>query len=482
VCLMLVASFSISGGAVTALEEESSNKMLRGGEVEIFAASQDEKGATNTTRHLDHLGIFDFLGDLFNPNHRYNDCANFRHVVDHPSLIEFAIVYNSDFCHRIGGKRKTEARIRSIVNSANHFSYHRIGIHIRVKEILGNCGAESEIDSEISKVCVNSVCRGGININQIGNFRNGLDNQQALDRFRDWWRNGISADFKIGIDGVMFFVPYPLGLNPEYPKETSGLNGRAGIASLCDNIGNEGMMNAIQDSTEATTNLFSHEVGHLFGSRDLPGNTLMGNDDRSCWHKESLDEMDDYLGGVTCLATHKNYDFFIGLGFLYPAIWSNYNYYNGFGMSERDASNHFQYPGIWEDRIAIPAFDPLYYYENNSDLKKLEYNPAFLLSHWLTNGINEGRTASAAFDPRFYLNKYRDLRRAFTGRTKYYEAVKHWLAYLHVEGRQGSSIYDPKSYLNRYVDLRRAFGPNNYRAATRHWLQHGKKEGRRGAR
>lgn len=198
-----------------------------------------------------------------------------------------------------------------------------------------------------------------------------------------------------------------------------------------------------------------------------------------------------------------------------------------FGNDEAALRNHWLTCGIKEGRQASPVFNPVYYLNNNSDLKDYDYkgayehfisigwkeyrnsseqywgyyyrvnnsdlinmNPYELMLHYLRFGMNEGRKANnnstgvitftvldsnALFNAKLYADLYPDLKVAF-GYDE--EALKnHWAYYGMKEGRIASLTFDARYYLNKYEDLKNAFG-DNYSAAFEHFQSNGIKEGR----
>lgn len=83
-----------------------------------------------------------------------------------------------------------------------------------------------------------------------------------------------------------------------------------------------------------------------------------------------------------------------------------------------------------------PVFDPTYYANNNSDVKKVfGTNANKLFNHFKTYGMNEGRQATSTFNVIVYKNKYADLQKAFGDNLPEY--YKHYIQYGKKENRQG---------------------------------------------
>ena len=109
------------------------------------------------------------------------------------------------------------------------------------------------------------------------------------------------------------------------------------------------------------------------------------------------------------------------------------------------------------------------------------------LDHYLSLGFNEQRVAGRVnlltnrniFNATYYLNNNPDLRRE--GITTARRAQQHWLEFGIYEGRRGSANFDVKIYLNRYPDLQRAFkGYTRFALAMEHYGSVGAREGRSG--
>jgi len=392
------------------------------------------------------------------------NCGFNRDVAGEPVVIDLTVVYNEDVCNdnEFGGrKQNADNFVKGLVSFSNFQHYHPIGIHLRLKSILGNC--ENGVQ-EINNLCASQECRN-VDINLLGNGRQDNDSGESLQALGRWWR-GLKNGYKRNTDVVVMLLPYTIANEGNGVADINGLCQEKGLA---DDAGHYAIVNIRQNgeiNLSKTTKLFSHEVGHVLGAEDLYENddnsddcSLMGYEILDCWNTKSLNEIEEVLNGTKkeCLAERGNTDYFIGLKLLYPEIWSNYVYYYDYiTLSESQARAYFEFPGIMEDHAPIPAFNPIYYYNNYIDLRKDQYNPSELLKHWLLNGINEGRAASAAFDPKYYLSKYQDLRDKF-GSDNYYKAVQHWLNNGIKEGRRGSYSFKPES-------------GTNYEAALRSWL------------
>lgn len=83
-----------------------------------------------------------------------------------------------------------------------------------------------------------------------------------------------------------------------------------------------------------------------------------------------------------------------------------------------------------------PVFEPNYYSDKYSDLKKAFGNDAkALFNHFTTYGMKEARQAIATFNPIIYRSKYKDLQDAFG--SNWPEYYKHYCVYGIKEGRSG---------------------------------------------
>lgn len=89
--------------------------------------------------------------------------------------------------------------------------------------------------------------------------------------------------------------------------------------------------------------------------------------------------------------------------------------------------------------------------------------------------ISNGVDYSPVFDPTYYANKYSDLKKAFGSNSA--SLWNHFKTYGLKEGRQGSANFNVIAYKNRYTDLQRAFG-SNLPEYYKHYCQFGYKEGR----
>lgn len=150
------------------------------------------------------------------------------------------------------------------------------------------------------------------------------------------------------------------------------------------------------------------------------------------------------------------------------------HYYNSGYKEGRIANGDIS--KVSEISIDSITFDADFYKGVYSDLQNLSDDQ--LKIHWLTNGINEGRIGSIIFDPVYYLDNNPDLKAVYGN--NYKAALNHYQNYGLKEGRKASVFFDPMYYLSIYSDLKNVFG-NDYSSATEHFLNHGLYESRRGS-
>lgn len=145
-------------------------------------------------------------------------------------------------------------------------------------------------------------------------------------------------------------------------------------------------------------------------------------------------------------------------------------------LSDDQLKTHWLTNGIKEGRIGSIIFDPVYYLDNNKDLRAaFGNNYKAALNHYQNYGLKEGRKASAFFDPMYYLNTYSDLKNAFGN--DYSSVINHFLNYGLYERRKGSSTFDLIVYMNQNKDLFSAFG-YSYKKYYIHYAAYGRFEGR----
>lgn len=89
--------------------------------------------------------------------------------------------------------------------------------------------------------------------------------------------------------------------------------------------------------------------------------------------------------------------------------------------------------------------------------------------------IYNGLDYSLVFDPIYYSNTYSDLKKAFGSNAN--ALWNHFKTYGMKEARIGKSNFNVNIYKNRYVDLQKAFG-DNLPKYYQHYCQFGFKEGR----
>ena len=90
---------------------------------------------------------------------------------------------------------------------------------------------------------------------------------------------------------------------------------------------------------------------------------------------------------------------------------------------------------IYEGLDYSLVFDPIYYSNKYSDLKKaFGTNSTDLFNHFCSNGMKEGRVASANFNVTTYKNNYADLRNVFGNNLFLY--YKHYITNGYAEKRK----------------------------------------------
>ena len=148
-----------------------------------------------------------------------------------------------------------------------------------------------------------------------------------------------------------------------------------------------------------------------------------------------------------------------------------------FGYNSEALKQHYLNCGIKEGRIASYVFNPVYYLNNNADVKKAfgakGYEGAY--NHFINNGIHEGRTGSQYFNVTYYLSQYGDLRNAFD--TNCSKALEHFVTWGMNEGRNASKEFNAGNYKKRYTDLSKAFG-NKWKEYYKHYAVYGEGEKR----
>ena len=112
-----------------------------------------------------------------------------------------------------------------------------------------------------------------------------------------------------------------------------------------------------------------------------------------------------------------------------------YKHYNQYGIGEGRKGNTFIRDGI----DYSPVFDPKYYADRWSDLKKwYGYDSTKLFNHFVDHGMKEGRQASANFNPAKYKEYYNDLAQSYGNDWKKY--FMHYLNHGIFEGRRGYKV------------------------------------------
>lgn len=98
--------------------------------------------------------------------------------------------------------------------------------------------------------------------------------------------------------------------------------------------------------------------------------------------------------------------------------------------------------------------------------------PTAVKKSYKWNGVDY----ALVFDPIYYANKYSDLKKAFG--TNEDKLFNHFTTYGMKESRQAIATFNVVTYKNTYADLRKAFG-TNMPAYYKHYIQYGNKEGRK---
>jgi len=139
----------------------------------------------------------------------------------------------------------------------------------------------------------------------------------------------------------------------------------------------------------------------------------------------------------------------------FDSIWYEQTYPdvpNIYGKGHMKAISHFIKYGIKEKRFGSPfafewsyrlflsfVFDSTYYMSKYPELKSQNViNELTARRHWIKTGIYEGRRASAEFDPVFYLNNNADIKKIF-GDKGYLGALIHYVDHGRSEKRRGTA-------------------------------------------
>ncbi len=126
------------------------------------------------------------------------------------------------------------------------------------------------------------------------------------------------------------------------------------------------------------------------------------------------------------------------------------------------------------DEIADLCFDPVYYADNNDDVRRAYgYDKEKLLNHWRTWGIAEGRAGSPVWNGKYYLNANKDVAAAYNN--DYTMAYKHFITYGYKEKRASSEYYSGTYYQNKY---RSEMGSFDGKELLIHFRYCGLREGR----
>lgn len=173
-------------------------------------------------------------------------------------------------------------------------------------------------------------------------------------------------------------------------------------------------------------------------------------------------------------------------------FWNRYNVPRCFcDVVEKPTSN--LYNGV--DYVLV--FDPDYYWEKNSDVRKIyKADVDELLGHFVDYGMSEGRRGNKTFNVYTYANNNEDLRKIYGSDLKSY--YLHYINYGKEEGRKCtgndtslkalpkttvyngvdySAVYDYNYYVANNPDVFQAYGEDD-NAVLGHFVNYGMREGR----
>lgn len=127
-----------------------------------------------------------------------------------------------------------------------------------------------------------------------------------------------------------------------------------------------------------------------------------------------------------------------------------------------------------DEEIASLCFDPIFYADNNDDLRRaFGYDEAQLLNHWRNYGIAEGRAGSPIWNGKYYLQANTDVAAAYNN--DYTMAYKHFINWGYKEKRASSEYYDGTYYQNKYSG---EMGSFDGKGLLSHFRSFGLREGR----
>ena len=139
-----------------------------------------------------------------------------------------------------------------------------------------------------------------------------------------------------------------------------------------------------------------------------------------------------------------------------------------------DTPNVVKFPQKTSSFIEEICFDPVYYADNNADIKAaFGYDREKLYNHWKTMGIFEGRASSPIWDPMYYLKANADLKIAYGN--DYTQAYQHFSKWGYKEYRISSVYYDGNFYKNLYYG---EFKNMDSKALLHHFKEYGLGENR----
>lgn len=126
-------------------------------------------------------------------------------------------------------------------------------------------------------------------------------------------------------------------------------------------------------------------------------------------------------------------------------------------LNDYYANEHWYTVGKKEGRSPCIYYDPIFYLNNNPDIKNAVGNDYVeLYTQFVEGGINEYRSSSPVYDGTYYKNHNSDLKNLYSS-----QLINHFLNKGMKEGRQSSQRFDVKSFMNSRNDLKVVYG-NDY--------------------
>lgn len=126
-------------------------------------------------------------------------------------------------------------------------------------------------------------------------------------------------------------------------------------------------------------------------------------------------------------------------------------------MNDYQITEHWYTVGRKEGRSPCIYYDPVFYLNNNPDIKNIigeDYTK--LYTQFVEGGMNEYRYSSPVYSGSYYRDHNIDLR---TLRSP--QLIEHFMTKGMKEGRQSSERFDVIQYMNHYKDLEAMYG-NDY--------------------